>query len=785
MRVSTLFCVLFFLLFISPAAAQRVTLSGTVMRSDTSLPVIGASLFVVQTGAGTVTDEEGRFSLSLPPGVYDIELSSVGYRRDREHIVVNQNRTVVFRLVSKTFELDEIQVRDRREDQNVRDVTMGLVQLDIRQLKKMPVVLGEPDILKVVTLQAGVSTAGEGAGGFNVRGGRTDQNLVLLDGAPLFNTSHLLGFYANVNADVVQEADLYKGTFPAQYGGRTASLLLINTRSGNREAWRLSGGVGPLSSRLVADGPITKNLTLLVGGRVAYPNYLLRAFPERSAARQSRAFFYDGTLRLQYTPNSQNTLSLTAYRSDDDFKFPGDTLYGWQSDVLSARWSSLLTPRLQFNLQALYSGYAFQVEGIRTFQEFWLQSYIRHREAKADVFYTVNDKLKVQAGANGILYQIQKGDVKSVGDQSTVNSQTLQPEYGREAGAYVQSEWKPRPYLTLQVGLRYSLFAQTGPFWLNRYESGLPRSPETLIDSAQISGNQVIQRYGGWEPRLGLRLQLAPSTAVKLNYSRMRQYVHLISNTTAITPVDFWKLSDPFVPGQVADQVSAGIFQNMKENTYELSVEGYYKTLQNLVEYRNGATLLLNPRLETDLLPAEGRAYGIELNLNKTKGRLTGQLSYSFARSLVAVQTPFSELQINDGNWFPSNFDRPHNLYVQTRLDLRNNWTFSTNFVYSTGIPATYPDGRYVFEEQPVVDFSRRNLDRVPDYHRLDVSFSKDTRVSRSQRRYSIWTFGIYNLYARRNPYSIFFTRTFQRTASYRLSVFGTLIPSLTYNFYF
>jgi len=786
MRIITLACCLLYCLgFTLVARAQRVILSGTVMRADTNLPIAGASLFIIQTGAGTTTDDNGRFSIALPPGSYDIDITSLGFRSDREHIVISRSRSITFKLASRTFDLDEVLISERREDQNIRDASMGLIQIDVKQLKKMPVVLGEPDILKAVTLQAGVSTAGEGTAGFNVRGGRTDQNLVLLDGAPLFNTSHLLGFYSNVSTDVVQDVDLYKGTFGAQYGGRTSSLLLINTRAGNRERWNFGGGVGFLSSRFVADGPISKNLTLLAGGRVAYPNWLLRAFPDRSTAKESGAFFYDGTLRLQFTPNAQNTVSLTAYTSQDNFKFPGDTLYGWQSSVLTGRWSRLIRPNLQLNLQALYSGYSFHIVGVRRAFTFRQTSYIRQLESKADLFYTLSEKLKIQGGVNGIRYNVQKGDLQPTGTASSVNPERLQPEQAFEAGAYLQTEWLLRSYLTLQAGLRYSHYVQVGPQTIYQYLNNLPPSAETTRDSLRYTAGQPIQTYGGWEPRLGLRLQLAASTALKVNYSRMRQYIHLISNTTAITPVDFWKVSDPFVPGQVADQYSVGLFQNLSDNAIELSVEGYFKRLQNLVEYRNGANLILNPRLETDLVRARGRAYGIELNLARNKGTLTGQISYSWARSLVAVQTPYRELAVNQGDWFPSNFDRPHNLYVQARLNMKNSWTFTTNFVYSSGIPATYPDGRYVFAGQTVLDYSRRNADRIPDYHRLDIAFSKDTRKSRSQQRYSIWTLGIYNLYARRNPYSIFLTRESSQTPAFRLAVFGTLIPSITYNFYF
>ncbi|RIV22676.1 TonB-dependent receptor [Fibrisoma montanum] len=765
-------------------AQQRLQLTITVRDAATQKPIPNASVLVAETNAGAQGDSLGVVRLTQPPGILTLYISAVGYFRIRESVTLNRPSTLDFSLKPRSVDLDEVDVRAQREDRNITDVRMGQIQLSIPQLKRMPVVLGEPDILKALVLQAGVTTAGEGAGGFNVRGGRADQNLVLLDGAPLFNTSHLLGFYTNVSSDVVQDVSLNKGAFSAQYGGRVSSLLLMSTRSGGTDRWRVSGGISPVSGRVVVDGPISSKVTLLAGGRIAFPTYILRAFPAPSV-RNSRAFFYDGNLKLTFTPSPQQTIALSAYRSEDSFQFPGDTLYGWQSNVVTGRWSYLVQPNLQVSLLGLYSGYRLRVDGVTPGLTFRFGSSIDQREGKADVTYTLNQKHKLQAGVNAILYQVQTGEVTPTGDQSSINPQRIAPEHGREGGIYVNTEWELTPSVTLQAGLRYSVYAFTGPRTVYSYAGDVPRSPETRTDSSRFGRSQTIQTYGGLEPRLGLRVQLAAHTALKASLSRTRQYINLVSNTTAITPLDFWKLSDSYVPPQIADQVSVGLFQNLRDNAIELSLEAYYKKLQNQIEYRYGANLILNPTLETDLLRAEGRAYGIEAGISKNQGRLTGQFNYTYARSLIATRTPFTELQINGGAYYPSYIDRPHTLNLQTRWLLPHNWSFSTNFVYYTGIPATYPDGRYTYDGEPVQDYSRRNADRVPDYHRLDVAFSKDTRFNKTQRRYGIWTLGLYNVYARRNPYSIYFTRTNQRTQAYRLSVFGTLIPSIAYNFYF
>lgn len=782
-RLLLLFVLLFFET-IPTFAQQRLRLTVVVYDGVTKKPIPGASLFIAETKAGARADSLGVITLNHAPGMLTMYVSAVGYIRGREPITLNFNKRVDYYLQPRSTDLDEVDVRATREDKNIKTVQMGQIQLSMPELKRMPVVLGEPDILKALVLQAGVTTAGEGAGGFNVRGGRADQNLVLLDGAPLFNTSHLLGFYSNVNSDLVQDVSLSKGAFTSQYGGRVSSLLLMSTRNGNKEGWRISGGISPVSGRVVVDGPISRKLTLLAGGRVAFPNYLLKLFPTASV-KDSRAFFYDGNLKLTYTPDDRNTISLSAYRSHDDFRFPGDTLYGWNTDVLSGRWSHLLRPNLQLNLTGLYSGYHLAVDGVAPSLTFRFSSYIEQREGKADLFYTLRQKHKIQVGANAILYQVQTGKVQPTGENSSINARRIDPEHGRELGVYVNTEWELTPKISLQAGLRYSQFTYLGAQTVYQYDPTLPRSPETVTDSVRYGRGQAIQTYGGLEPRLALRVQLAKFTAIKASLGRTRQYINLISNTTAITPLDFWKLSDRYIPPQIADQVSLGVFHNLNDNAVELSVEGYYKRLQNQIEYRYGANLIMNPTLETALLQAAGRSYGVEFGISKNKGRLTGQLNYTYARSLIAVRTPFDELRINGGDYYPSYIDRPHTLNIQARWSMSHNWMFSTNFVYYTGVPATYPDGQYTYNGQPVLDYSRRNADRIPDYHRLDVAFSKDTRFNKAQRQYGIWTLGIYNVYAHKNPYSIYFTRYNQRTESYRLSVFGTMIPSVAYNFFF
>ena len=469
-RLPFLWCVLLVVSCTGSMAQQRLRLSVVVRDGANKKPIPGASLFIAETNVGARADSAGVITLNHAPGVLTVYVSAVGYLKGRETIVLDFNKRVEYYLQPRSTDLDEVDVRAMRADKNIKTVQMGQIQLSMPELKRMPVVLGEPDILKALSLQAGVTTAGEGAGGFNVRGGRADQNLVLLDGAPLFNTSHLLGFYTNVNPDLVQDVSLSKGAFSAQYGGRVSSLLLMSTRNGSKDGWRVSGGVSPVSVRAVVEGPITKKLTLLAGGRIAFPNYLLRLFPTASV-KNSRAFFYDGTIKLTYTPNDRNTIAVSAYQSQDNFRFPGDTLYGWTSSVLTGRWSRLLRPNLQLNLMGLYSGYHLNVDGVTPGLTFRFTSYIEQREGKADLFYTLNQKHKIQVGANAILYRVQTGNAQPTGEKSSINPDRIEPEQGRELGGYLNTEWEITPKISLQAGLRYSAFAFLGARTVYQYAS--------------------------------------------------------------------------------------------------------------------------------------------------------------------------------------------------------------------------------------------------------------------------------------------------------------------------
>ncbi len=780
----TILYVLLLLASLTTFGQSKFVLSGTVTDITTGQPLQGAGLFFSGLSGGTKTDSLGNFSIRLPKSTYTVTIRSLGYKVETFSVNLNQNISKSVQLTMRVGELAEVEIRTTKEDRNIRETQMGVVKLEMKNLKKIPVVFGESDIIKALTLQPGITTVGEGAGGFNVRGGRVDQNLVLLDGMPIYNTSHLLGFLSSINSDALSGVSLYKGGIPAQYGGRLSSLLEMNTKSGNSEKITGSVGVGLITSKVVLEGPLfNKKVTFMVAGRVAYPNFMIRQFPAPS--NRSKAFFYDWNGKIQYKLNAKNVLTLSTYGSFDNFKFADDTLYFSKTQTLSLQYSSIINKKLSVNVQGVYCGYQFGTKGLRSEYEFTLNSGVRHAELRAFALYNPSEKFKVELGINAIDYMVKPGDLQPDKPTSNIIDLKLPNEFAREISPYVSLDWTISPKVSVQAGVRYSTFQNFGPKLVFNYAENQSRTSQTIRDSTSFSRNQAIKNYGGIEPRLSLRFATTKTSAIKLSYNRMRQYVHLISNTTAISPVDFWKVSDTHTPPQVADQVSVGIFKNFNENTYETSIEAYYKDIQNLVEYKNGARLFFNPNLETELLAAKGLAYGAEMSIQKNKGRLKGSFAYTFSRTIAQVNSDFPTEQINRGQWFPSTFDKPHNLAISVQYFISNGWTLSGNFVYATGRPATYPDRTYRLLGKTVIDYSSRNLDRIDDFHRLDASLLKDTRKTSDQKRYKTYAISFYNFYGRRNPYSVYFVRFNSSIRSYRLSVFGSIIPafSMAYNF--
>ena len=789
---------LFSFVIISPRSQAQAgyKIEGQVIDFDTQQPLKGVSVILRENKRGAVTNDSGYFSLAVPNQAITVFFSSIGYVTSRQHLdfSVKDGKALVVELKKRANEqLDEVVVNANSNSTRLKAVEMNTIRLNPEFIKRTPLLLGEADIIKALMLQPGVTTVGEGAGGFNVRGGNADQNLVLLDGAPLFNTSHLLGFYTSVSPDAIQDITLYKGGMPASYGGRLSSLLNIKTKTGNYTQVQYNGGISPTSARFYANGPIAKNKLNFVGGfRVAFPNYILNQLTEQFG--ESRAFFYDGIIKTELSINANNKFSITGYRSYDRFRFDANTRYDWLSNLASVNYGSEFSSRLSFKLNANYSQFLSTINNYEESYQYKLNSSISHKEIKASFTFLPDDKNKIEFGANTIIYDILPGEQKPTVDSSSIIASAIEKEKGREMALFVMDEINFTDKISIQAGVRYVIYNYLGPKKTYQYQQGEPLSKETIRDTIAFSRNKSIQQYGGLEPRMSLKIGIRDDLSLKFSYNRGQQFLQLISNTTSISPVDFWKLSDQYISKQIGDQFAAGVFKIYEKNQYLISLETYYKTLKNVVQYKDGARLLLNPYIESALLNSRGRAYGLELSFSKNTGKLTGQINYTYSKAEVQVRTKFAQEIVNNGGWYPSDYDRPHNLAIITRLGLGRGWSFNNNFVFISGRAATFPDGNYSYNGTLVNNFSKRNRDRLPAYHRLDAGFSYISKRYPQQQKYSIWNFSFYNLYMHKNAYSIFFKRNrddlfFAREHDtlipYQLSVIGTIIPSLSWNFYF
>ncbi|MBC8111977.1 MAG: TonB-dependent receptor [Verrucomicrobia bacterium] len=763
----------------------KYTVSGVVREAGTGENMIGATVFVQELNIGTTTNQYGFYSLTLEPGIYHLIFRSFGFQTEKKLVLVETNTKLNVSLVNTDTELEEVVISGETSDRNISSSQMSVERIEMKTIKKMPSLMGETDIIRSIQLLPGVSTVGEGAPGFNVRGGNVDQNLVLLDGAPIFNTSHLFGFFSTFNPDIIRDVTLYKGGIPAQFGGRIASVLDLKFKEGNSKQLSGQGGIGPIASRFCLEGPIkNEKTTFVIAGRGSWADPYLRLIPDKNV-QNSKAYFYDANFKISHRFNTKNALYLSAYLSRDRFKFPADTAYEWGNASAVLRWNHLFNDKLFANVTAAFTNYTYGIEGTKAANEFEWQAGIVYKNLKTQFTYYPSVRHQLEFGADVIQYSIKNGTLKPL-KNSPINPLNLQQDNSLETALFVNEEFKISSRINLSLGIRYSAFFLLGSGEVYQYQSGVPKSRTTITDTLNFASNELIQTYQGFEPRMALNYVINSEQAVKLSFNRMRQYLHLISNTTAITPVDIWKNSNTHLTPQVGDQLAVGYFRNMKDNTYETSVELYYKKLTGIIDYKEGADLILNPTLETELLAGTGKAYGIEMMLRKNKGKLTGWVSYTYARSLRTVAGTTFEERINDGNPYPTNFDIPHNLKIFGSVQFTKRTYFSFNFLYNTGRPITYPNARYDIGGVAIPNYISRNQQRIPDYHRMDITLTADGKIKPDRKWQGSWVLAVYNVYGRRNAYSIFFKPDFGVVPnSYRLSVLGSALPSLTYNFKF
>ncbi len=768
---------------------EKVTMSGYLKDADSGEGLIGATIYVDEIKSGTTTNVYGFYSISLPVGTYHITFNYLGMTAETHEVILTENRTFELEMQPDRQLIQTVEIVAEKENTNITNLETGVERMDAQVIKDIPQFMGEVDIIRSIQLLPGVSTVGEGATGFNVRGGSIDQNLILLDEATVFNSSHLFGFFSVFNADAVKDLTLYKGGIPAKYGGRLSSVLDVRQKEGNNKKFHGVAGIGLVSSRLMLEGPLVKNkASFMVAGRRSYGDLFLPLFNKDFKGDQ--LFFYDLNGKVNYTINDKNRLFLSGYIGADKFVFGSDFESYWGNKTATLRWNHLFGPQLFSNFSAVYSDYQYSLgvpEGTTAFK--W-EAGIQNTNLKADFSYFPNVNNTVDFGVQSTFYDFSPGRAEGTGSESIFNVIEVQKQKATELGVYASNKQQLGKNLSVQYGLRYSYFMNRGPRDVYRY-GGDDIEDQYLTDTVSYGKGDIIKDYGGLEPRLAVNYSFSQRTSIKASYNRMRQYIHLVSNTTAATPVDIWMPAGEYIKPAIVDQVSLGYFRNFHENTYKFSVEGYYKQYDDLLDYKDGAELLLNNNLETELKQGVGRAYGLEFQVEKVKGNLTGWVSYTLSRSEVQVDG------INRGEYYASNYDKTHDITVVGMYSLNPKWKFGANFTFMTGRPATYPDSRFVYEGITVPNYTNRNGARTPAYHRLDLSATLTPQKKKDKILFFVdrpdhwehsWTFSLYNAYGRKNAFSVYFKQDEDnpaKTAAYQLSIFGSVIPGVTYNLKF
>ena len=791
---------LLFVLLMLPGLglAQQNRLSGTVRDALTGLPLPGAAIVVdfQKQITGTTANEQGQYSIDLKPGEHVVIARLVGYTPLRKFIRLNNVPvTLDMPMVSVASQLEQVVISTKGFDQSIRQPILGVSQLNLKTLQKLPTALGEVDVLRGLQMLPGVTSVGEAANGVNIRGGTTDQNLLLLDDTPIFNPTHMFGLFSVFPPDALGSVDLYKGNVPARFGGRASAVLDVGVRTPSLDEAKLTGGISFVSNQLTADVPLIRGkLGLLVAGRGAFNDFLLPIVSTRLAG--IRATFGDGLVKAFWRMNNRNTLTLMGYASTDRFQtallanLPNVNGTATQYDYTTlngmVRWFSALSTKTNLQTTALMSYYVPRIVSpeMTTGNEVILRSAVRQQQVKSNVNVALANQ-KLEGGISATHYRIEPGTLLP-GASPSVNYITTPTENALELALHADWERTLGKRVALSVGLRYSQFLALGPMLVRRYRPLEPRDDFSVLDSVRYGGGQVSAQYGGFEPRLGVRFSVGPNSSIKLGYNLMRQYLQVVTNTTTPLPTSRWKTSDANIRPQVSQLLTAGFFHNFEKNIYEISLEGYVRNTENIIDYRPGADFLLQPFPETQLLQGRSRAYGIETMISRKKGELTGWLNYTYARTFNQVyEGPSVEQNVNAGQWYRANYDRPHTLNASVTIDIDKHNTLGFTFVYSTGRPYSAPTGYVTINGAQYPYFGERNQARLPDYHRLDFAWNIYNATMKERRWQGRWTFTVYNLYARKNAYSVFFRTENNLSEAYQLQIFATALPSLSYNFTF
>ena len=786
------FLFIFLLITISCFSQDKFTLSGIITDIKNNETLIGVNVYIPEIKSTALTNEYGFYSITLPKGNYTILISHVGFNTFSQNITLSENKKINSSLTESGEELKEVIITNNKGEANIKSPEMSVNRLSISTIKKMPVVLGEVDVLKSLLLLPGVTNAGEGASGFNVRGGGADQNLILLDEATIFNSSHVFGFFSVFNPDAIKDLKLYKGGIPARFGGRASSVLDIYQKDGSSKGFHMNGGIGLISSRILAEGPLVKNKgSFLIGGRSSYAHLFLKLSEKQ---KKNTAYFYDLNTKLSYKLNPNNNLYLSGYFGRDVFSLSKSFSNTYGNTILNLRWNHLFTDKLFSNLSLIYSDYYYGLD--LDFVGFKWDSGIKNYNIKYDFKNYISEKFKLNYGMNTIYYEFNPGTITPSDSNSGINFDQLDKKYAFEPSLYISADQDISERISLSYGLRYSQFYRLGKSTVNIYANNNPvifntdlqiYEKATPISTQFYDKNKTIKSYNNLEPRFSLAYKINEEQSIKASYNRMVQYLQLISNTSSPTPLDVWTPSDNFIKPQIADQVALGYFKNFKDGQYSLELETYYKEVQNRLDYIDGADLIANKAIEQIILNGQLRSYGLEIMIRKNEGKLNGWISYTLSKS--EQQTPGrseEELGINNGKWYNSVYDKTHNLAITSTYTLNPKWSFGTNFALQTGQPASYPKGQYQYLGITVPSYGLRNENRLPTYHHLDISATL-TPVKNNNRNWKgEWVFSIYNIYNRKNAASINFRQNNEtgNNEAVKTSIFG-IVPAVSYNFKF
>lgn len=762
----------------------KATLAGYVKNSKTGEPVIGASIFTENPRIGITTDQYGYFSLVLPKGRHILNILSINMRDTKRRIALFSDGKLDIDMQETVTSLHEVVVSGQKSG-NIKSTQMGLQKIDIKTIKQVPVVFGEADLLKVITTMPGVKTVGEASNGLNVRGGSADQNLILFNEGTIYNPSHFFGMFSAFNTEAIKDVELYKSSIPTKFGGRLSSVLNINSREGNKKKISGSAGIGLLTSRINVEGPIVSEKTsFIVGARTTYANWLLKLLPDEY--KNSNATFYDINLNITHEINKNNSIYLSGYLSNDQFNLNNDTLYRYGNKNVAVKFKHIFNNKLNNITNIGVDSYGYSISSSRLAPSAYKLGFdIQQQFFKSHFNYYLNEKHTLDFGINSLLYQLNPGKIEPFNANSLIKPEEVQSEKALESALYLSDHFEVNNSLSIDYGVRYSVFNYLGPQNINTYSENLPIVESNINGNKTYDAGKIIKTYGAPETRLSIRYLFNTDLSIKLGYNSQQQYIHSISNTASISPTDIWKLSDPNIKPQSGEQFSMGIYKNMNSNNIETSFEIYYKNIKNYLDFRSGAQLILSHHIETEVIGTKGKAYGAEFLIKKNNGKLNGWLSYTWSRVFLKMDDPTAGELINNGKWYPSNYDKPHDITLISNYRFSHRFSTLLNASYCTGRPITLPIGVYYYLGSYRTLYAGRNEYRIPDYFRADFAMNIEGNHKIYQKTHNSWAIGVYNISARKNPYSIYYIAEKGRIVGYKLSIFGSAIPYINFNIKF